>query len=125
MNSIRVSRRIALAVMLALGSATAVPTGLVTATGEPADAVLDWNVNATTAIVTVAKQPPASAILSYAMVQGAVYDAVNAIDRGHQPYLVAPAARSDPSRRRRPPRRRRTTSSSRSSRTRPRRSMGS
>ena len=91
-NSIRMSRRIALAVMLALGSATAVPTGLVTATGEPADAVLDWNVNATTAIVTVAKQPPASAILSYAMVQGAVYDAVNAIDRGHQPYLVAPAA---------------------------------
>ena len=36
MNSIRVSRRIALAVMLALGSAAAVPTGLVTATGEPA-----------------------------------------------------------------------------------------
>jgi hypothetical protein len=91
-NSIRISRRIALAVMFALGSATAVPTGLVTATGEPADAVLDWNVNATTAIVMVAKQPPASAILSYAMVQGAVYDAVNAIDRGHQPYLVAPAA---------------------------------
>ena len=24
------------------------------------------------------------------MVQGAVYDAVNAIDRGHQPYLVQP-----------------------------------
>ena len=30
------------------------------------------------------------------MVQGAVYDAVNAIDRGHRPYLVAPPAkRSD------------------------------
>jgi hypothetical protein len=61
-------------------------------TGEPAGAVLDWNVNATTAIVTVAKQPPPVAILSYAMVQGAVYDAVNAIDGGHQPYLAAPAA---------------------------------
>src|SRR4029078_12318441 len=60
--------------------------------GDPADAVLDWNVNATTAIVTVAKQPPASAILSYAMVEGAVYDAVNAIDGGHRPSLVAPAA---------------------------------
>jgi hypothetical protein len=91
-NSIRVSRRIALAMMMALGSATAVPVGVVTANGEPADAVLDWNVNATTAIVTIAKQPPASAILSYAMVQGAVYDAVNAIDGGHRPYLVAPAA---------------------------------
>ena len=82
----------ALALALTLVSAAAVPAGLVTATGEPADAVLDWNVNATTAIVTVAKQPPALAILSYAMVQGAVYDAVNAIDRGHRPYLVEPAA---------------------------------
>ena len=26
------------------------------------------------------------------MVQGAVYDAVNAIDRGYQPYLVQPNA---------------------------------
>jgi hypothetical protein len=31
--------------------------------------------------------------LSFAMVQGAVYDAVNAIDRGHRPYLVEPPAR--------------------------------
>jgi len=96
-NSIRISRRIALAVMFALGSATAVPTGLVTATGEPADAVLDWNVNATTAIVMVAKQPPASAILSYAMVQGAVYDAVNAIDGTHEPYLLHIHAPADAS----------------------------
>ena len=29
-------------------------------------------------------------VLNFAMVQGAVYDAVNAIDRGHQPYLVQP-----------------------------------
>jgi hypothetical protein len=92
MRSIRIGRQIALASVLALGSAGAVPAGLVTATGESAAAVLDWNVNATTAIVAVAKQPPASAILSYAMVQGAVYDAVNAINGGHQPYLVAPAA---------------------------------
>ena len=62
------------------------------AAGESSAAVLDWNVNATTAIVTVAKQPPAAAILSYAMVEGAVYDAVNAIDGRHQPYLAAPAA---------------------------------
>ena len=30
--------------------------------------------------------------LHFAMVHGAVYDAVNAIDRGHQPYLVQPEA---------------------------------
>lgn len=89
----RIPRRLlALASTLAIGSAGAGPAGLVSAAGEPADAVIDWNVNATTAIVAVAKQPPASAILSFAMVEGAVYDAVNAIDGGHQPYLVAPAA---------------------------------
>jgi PAP2 superfamily len=91
-NSIRMNRRITLAIVLALGSAASAPAGLVTATGEPAGAVLAWNVNATTAIVTVAKQPPQSAILSFAMVQGAVYDAVNAIAGGYQPYLAAPAA---------------------------------
>jgi hypothetical protein len=43
-----------------------------------------------TAIVTTAGQSPQASTLSFAMVQGAVYDAVNAIDRGHLPYLVAP-----------------------------------
>jgi PAP2 superfamily len=61
-----------------------------------ADTVTDWNAIATTAIVTTAGQSPQASTLSFAMVQGAVYDAVNAIDRGHQPYLVAPRAkRSD------------------------------
>src|SRR5213593_2403328 len=55
-----------------------------------ADAVTDWNLIASTAIVTTAGQPPPVSALSFAMVQGAVYDAVNAIDRGHQPYLVQP-----------------------------------
>src|SRR4029077_1418316 len=57
-----------------------------------ADAVTDWNVIASTAIVTNAGQPPPVSVLHFAMVQGAVYDAVNAIDRGHQPYLVQPNA---------------------------------
>ena len=35
--------------------------------------------------------------LSLAMVQGAVYDAVNAIDGGHQPYLVSPPANASDS----------------------------
>jgi PAP2 superfamily len=59
-----------------------------------ADAVTDWNLIASNAIVLPAPagagQPPPVSALSFAMVHGAVYDAVNAIDRGHQPYLVQP-----------------------------------
>jgi PAP2 superfamily len=58
-----------------------------------ADIVTDWNDTASTAIVKTAGQPPPVAVLSFAMVQGAVYDAVNAIDGGHRPYLVQPVAR--------------------------------
>ena len=57
-----------------------------------ADTVTDWNGYASTAIVATAGQPPPAAVLSFAMVQGAVYDAVNAIDRGHRAYLVQPPA---------------------------------
>jgi len=55
-----------------------------------ADAVTDWNLIASNAIVVTAAQPPPVSVLHFAMVQGAVYDAVNAIDRGHEPYLVQP-----------------------------------
>jgi hypothetical protein len=58
-----------------------------------ADTVTDWNGYASTAIVTNAVQPPPVSALSFAMVQGAVYDAVNAIDRGHRSYLPQPPAR--------------------------------
>ena len=68
-----------------------------------ADTVRDWNRYATAAVANAPTAPvmpgvgqPAHVIqLHLAIVQGAVYDAVNAIDGGHQPYLVAPAA--DPS----------------------------
>ena len=59
-----------------------------------ADTVTDWNAIASTAIVSTAGQSPHASTLSFAMVQGAVYDAVNAIDRGHRPYLVAPRDQS-------------------------------
>src|SRR3954468_10935703 len=62
-----------------------------------ADTVTDWNAIASTAIVTTAGQPPQSATLSFAMVQGAIYDAVNAIDRGHRPYLTFVAPPANPS----------------------------
>ncbi len=60
---------------------------------RPAQTVTDWNEWASTAIVVNDKEPPPVSVLSFAMVQGAVYDAVNAIDGRHQPYLVAPPAR--------------------------------
>jgi hypothetical protein len=63
---------------------------LVSPTVAHANAVTDWNEIASNAIVVTAGQPPPASALSFAMVQGAVYDAVNAIDRGHQPYLVQP-----------------------------------
>src|SRR5439155_7955770 len=55
-----------------------------------ADAVTDWNLIASNSIVVTAGQPPPVSVLHFAMVHGAVYDAANAIDRGHQPYLVQP-----------------------------------
>src|SRR5262249_58144395 len=58
------------------------------------DAVTDWNAIASDAIVVTAGQLHPFSVLSFAMVQGAVYDAVNAIDRGHQPYLAQPPSNS-------------------------------
>jgi len=55
------------------------------------DAVTDWNTRANTAIFS--EGPPAhAAVLSTAMVQGAVYDAVNAIAGGYEDYLPTPRA---------------------------------
>ena len=73
--------------------------------GAPEDAVLDWNlyavqalINAPTATPPGVGQPPPVSVLHLGMVQGAVYDAVNTIDGGHEPYLdglpSAPASAS-------------------------------
>ena len=58
-------------------------------------AVLDWNrhaidalVNSPSAATPGAGQTPPVSIQHLAMVQGAVYDAVNMIDGGHEPYLM-------------------------------------
>ena len=71
-----------------------------------ADAVTDWNLIASNAIVVTAGQPPPVSVLHFAIVHGVVYDAVNAIDRGHRPYLVQPNANpTDSKKRPRQPRR--------------------
>jgi hypothetical protein len=61
-----------------------------------ADAVSDWNAIAVDATVTGAR-PGATGILDVAMVQAAVYDAVQAIDKRYQPYYVdIPGASGSP-----------------------------
>jgi hypothetical protein len=58
------------------------------------NAVITWNTHAQTAIYEVARQSPTATSRSFAMVQGAVYDAVNAIaGTPYEPYLIAPRAR--------------------------------
>ncbi len=53
-----------------------------------ADTVVEWNLIAANAVFVIAAQPPQQSVPHLAMVHGAVYDAVNAIDRGHGGYLL-------------------------------------
>jgi hypothetical protein len=83
--------------------ATALGTAPAAAQPEHSDAVRVWNlhasdalINAATAATPGAGQAPPVSQLHLAMVQGAVYDAVNSIVGGYQPYLpdLPPAPRS-------------------------------
>src|SRR5215218_5386569 len=86
----------------AVGIAAAAMLGLAGLTTTSAhgqttqNTAIEWNAIASTAIFAPPPagtgQPPHASVLSMAMVQGAVYDAVNAIDGGFTPYLVAPPA---------------------------------
>ena len=71
--------------LLALAAVLGMPAG------ARADAVLDWNLHAQSTIFATGPTAHAST-LSFAMVHGAVYDAVNAIDRRNRPYLRVPPA---------------------------------
>jgi hypothetical protein len=53
---------------------------------ESGQAVIDWNMN-TLAALAAAEAPPAVAQVTLAMVHGSVYDAVNSIVGGYEPYL--------------------------------------
>jgi PAP2 superfamily len=80
----RRARRLALACCAAL-------VVLVAPAVARGDAVTDWNVQAQSTILGQVPPPTAHAsTLSFAMVHGAVYDAVNAIDGRYQPYLDVP-----------------------------------
>lgn len=76
----------------ALLAALAVPTSLPASAVEVPDQVLAWNQHAYDELLVTGAQPPPLAILNMAAVHGAMYDAVNAIDGGHEPYLGSPAS---------------------------------
>ena len=87
------ARLVLVSVTAALVVAGTVPFSLAAA-AESATMVLQWNERALVAIHNLpggapagAGQTPPVGALHLAMVQAAVYDAVNAIDRGHEPYL--------------------------------------
>ena len=87
------ARLVLVSVTAALVVAGTVPFSSAAA-AESATMVLQWNERALVAIHNLpggapagAGQTPPVGALHLAMVQAAVYDAVNAIDRGHEPYL--------------------------------------
>jgi len=75
-----------------LGVLLAVVTLAVPAAPARADSVTDWSANASTALMGTAGQG-ATAIAHMAMVHGAIFDAVNAIDHRYEAYLGAPPAK--------------------------------
>ena len=71
-----------------LAAALAAVAALTAPAVGSADTVTQWNQNAANALYVTAAQPPNVSVLHMAMVQGAVYDAVNAIDGGREGYLL-------------------------------------
>src|SRR6188474_2747205 len=88
-----------LTILALLAGAAFAPSAVSAA--DPPNMVLTWNENAVNVISQPATntppglgQGPPTAALHVAMVQGAIYDAVNAIDRGHKAYLPGLSAPS-------------------------------
>jgi hypothetical protein len=90
-----VQRRVAgvLAAGAVLASFAAAPVQADTSRGTTSSTVRDWNLYAANALTAAgfvapcASEAPTVASIHMAMTEGAVYDAVNAIDKRHQPYL--------------------------------------
>lgn len=73
----------------AIAAPAAIAALLALAASARADTVTDWNLNAANALIVTAAQPPQQSIPHMAMVHGAVYDAVNAIDGSRESYLLS------------------------------------
>ena len=99
--SVRVMWRRRLLLALAAFCVFALPSVLAIAASARADTVTDWNATAAAALQSPGTVIPpavpgagqgAVSTAHLAMVHTAVYDAVNAIDGGHEPYVSSPAA---------------------------------
>jgi hypothetical protein len=75
-------RRLRAVGVIAIAAALAAPAA------ARADTVTQWNLNASTALMITAAQGPQASVPHMAMVHGAVYDAVNAIDGRYEGYLL-------------------------------------
>jgi len=78
--------------MATMSTAFLVPSPVPASADEVPDQVLAWNQHAYVELILTANQAPPVAALHLAIVHGAIYDAVNAIDGDFEPYLVAPPA---------------------------------
>ena len=79
------------------GLAFALLASVVATTARAGDAVAAWNEISEKAVITAGHPPPVAA-LDFAIVHLAIYDAVNSIDRRHQPYYtLVPGATGSPS----------------------------
>ena len=92
-----ISRIALVAIATALTVATVGP--VVPAAAAPSNTVLNWNATTVAALMNLptstppgAGQSPTVGVIHMAMVQGAVYDAVNSIVGGYEPYLDVAAA---------------------------------
>lgn len=66
-------------------------------TSAKADAVADWNAITVSTVAVPPGRPGPSAVIDYAIVHGAVYDAVQAIERDYEPYCAdIPGATGSP-----------------------------
>jgi hypothetical protein len=72
-----------------IGLLVAVGALLALAAPARADTVTEWNLHATNTLIVAAGQPPQASVPHLAMVHGAVYDAVNAIDGRYAGYLLS------------------------------------
>jgi hypothetical protein len=74
-----------------LPAAVVVLSAMLLSAPARADTVTQWNQLVVSALVADGNQG-SSAVVQMAIVHAAMYDAVNAIDRRHEPYLVEPRA---------------------------------
>ena len=100
-HSVRLMWRRRLLLALAAFGVFALYSVLALAAPARADTVTDWNATAAAALQSPGTVTPpavpgagqgAVSTVHLAMVHAAVYDAVNAIDGGHEPYASSPAA---------------------------------